>query len=100
MTVLISPDIKKESKQIDKDGNTVVPFTKKVIEAVEQPYVPTKEEIENMAKKGSVTQEQAKLDNPLADMIKNEVQKAILESVKSIDISAMVKEAVKDAFKQ
>lgn len=87
MAVIISPQLKRTKVQIDANGNEVVPFTKQVIRPMEVPYIP-----------------EAKLapqspDNPLAEMIKKQVQEAVKESIKGIDISKMVSEAIKDAFK-
>ena len=93
--VVISPDIKRTKDQIDKDGNVVRPFTKEIIKQAEVAYVPTPEELKTPA-----VQEQATTVNPLAAMIKEQVNKAVMESIKTIDISKLVAEAIKDAFKQ
>lgn len=43
--VFISPNPRKESVQIDIDGNEVIPFTKQVIKRNEEPKI-TAEEVE------------------------------------------------------
>lgn len=96
--VIIAPGIKRQRVQIDVDGNEVRPFTDQVVAPVEQEYTPTKEELESASKKKSVEVINSPI-NPLADMIKAQVNKAVQESIKGIDIGKMVEEAVRDAFK-
>lgn len=127
--VQISPNLKRQKTFIDADGNEVEPFTRNVIKKNEDniPYVPTREEMEAAAARTGgdkkLTDEElaaikaaesvpqspraslgiqpapAGTGNPLADMIKAQVQKALQETMKEIDIGKMVEDAVKDAFK-
>jgi hypothetical protein len=96
--VIIAPGLKRQRVQIDVDGNEVRPFTKQVVAPVEQEYAPTPDELKAAATKQSVEVINSPT-NPLADMIKAQVNKAVQESIKGIDIGKMVEEAVKEAFK-
>jgi len=55
--VILSPNIKKESVRIDSQGNVIDPKTKQIIKPNVPDYIPTKEEIEGLAKKQTVPQE-------------------------------------------
>lgn len=93
--VQLSPNIKKTSQRIDPNGNIIDPKTKQVLIPVEQDYVPPVQ----VEKKPEPVAETPKANNPLADAIKAQVQKAVQEQIKNIDIAGMVAEAMKEAFK-
>lgn len=110
--VIISPNLHKKSEMIDPRGNIINPRTKQIIKAVEQEYQPTPEEMAAMFSKepagvqtvpplGELEADHQipKRDNPLAAAIKAQVQKAVQEQIKKVDIAGMVEEAMKDAFK-
>lgn len=98
MPVVISPNIKKEKVQIDAGGNIVKPFTHEVISVAEpdpiQEVPQPKEE-----KPTQKSDKKAKTDNPLAEIIRKQVQDAVKNAMKDIDISKMVSESISEAFK-
>lgn len=102
--VQIAPNMKKTSQRIDPNGNIIDPKTKQVLIPVEQDYVPSVQvaqpkeaRIIDVYKEATKDSEQK--SNPLKEAIKAEVQKAVQEQIKSIDIVGMVAEAMKEAFK-
>lgn len=102
--VVISPNVKKTSDRLNKNGDIIDPKTKQVIEKKEEPYAPTSEELAKAgAKKVEPGQEPSPQTpsgpSPLKDLIQREVNKAIVEAIKEVDISQMVSEAIKQAFK-
>lgn len=102
MTVVISDNLKKESVQINMNGDEVIPFTKKVIKKNEASYVPTKEEIDRLtgkknpeSSKESTAQDKPKSDNSMAERINALVEAKIKEKVDKI-VEERVNEALKN----
>lgn len=96
MAVVISPNIKKERSFIDTNGNEVVPYTKQIIKKVEEEYTPPADQIQIEPPK---QEDHVSTPSPLAQAVKEQVQAAIAESIKGVDIKKMVDEAIKEAFK-
>ena len=117
MSVVIAGNIKRQKDRIDINGNTIDPDTKQVILPAETDYKVSPQDLQAAAAKKPPTEDelraaredikQGKVEtapvrasgNPLGDMIKNEINKAIADAIKEMDISKMVSEAIKDAFK-
>lgn len=103
--VVISPNIRRNKIQIDADGNEVRPFTKQVIQEKPQEYTPSPEELKTITESAKKPVEEKTIStgtddsNPLAGIIKAQVQQAVKDSLKNLDISKMVAESIKDAFK-
>lgn len=98
--VIISPNIKKESARINVQGDEINPKTKEVLVPKEKEYVPTPEDLKKPEVRVQVPQGKAgPPENPLAEMIKKQVNAAVQEAIKDIDISKMVSDAIKEAFK-
>lgn len=104
MNVVISPNLKKTSDKIDNHGN--IRHRDGSEEPIDPQYIPTPEEIQSSLKKvapASSPQEALKApekpESPLAGLIKAQVNQAVQEAIKNIDISKMVSEAVNEAFK-
>jgi hypothetical protein len=98
--VQISPNIQKEKAQIDVEGNEVKPFTKEVIKPVEQPYVPTTEEMETTNQVMATNAE--KVDQPETKKEPNNLSETIEALVKAkIDakINEIVEAKVAEALK-
>lgn len=100
MNVIISPNIKRQSDRINPNGEVIDPRTRQVIKHSVPEYVPTAEDIRVLEEKSaqSAVQSPVEKENPLADMIRTQVQNAVKEAIKDIDISKMVAEAIKGAF--
>lgn len=107
MTVIMG-NLKKKSEMIDPQGNIINPRTKQVIRSAnEGDYQPTPEEMKAMFSKepAPAVPELPKVEpkvaeeSPLAAVIKAQVNKAVQEQIKSIDIGKMVAEAIKESFK-
>jgi hypothetical protein len=105
--VIIAPNLRKEKTFIDENGNEVVPYTKQVLKRNEPEYKPSPEEVagkieaKKKAGRPSKKVEQpsgAKPKNPLAEMIKKQVQKAVADSMADLNIGEMVQEAIAEAF--
>lgn len=94
--VYIAPNLKKTSVRIDPNGNIINPKTKAIVEPVEPEYVPP---VQIEKKSEPVKASEGQSSNPLKEAIKAEVQKAVQEQIKNIDIAGMVAEAMKEAFK-
>lgn len=98
----IAQDLIKQKVYIDSQGNEVrgpVPggFSNEVVKKAEA-------EAQALDTKAQTTQsippvESSKEENPLAQAIKAQVQAAVKDSIKDIDINSMVQQAIKDAFK-
>lgn len=99
--VVISPNVKKTATRIDNDGNEIDPKTKRVIAKADVPFVPDAADLARAEAKPqaapSVVQPQG--ENPLGAIIKQQIQEAIAETMKEMDIKAMVSDAIKQAFK-
>lgn len=110
MTVILGK-LNKESDFIDANtGNIINPRTKEVISMPDDGYKPTPEEMKAMFSKTVVAEvapmpveESGKIypveESPLAAIIKAQVNKAVQEQIKSIDIGKMVADAIKESFK-
>lgn len=102
---------------IDINGNEIDPRTKQVIKLNDEGYKPTSEEVAALVSRPAPTPEEIKdqtmlertfgtqpgpsepRENPLAEAIKKQVQEQVQKVLSEIDISKMVADAVKDAFK-
>ena len=114
MTVIMG-NLKKDSVRIDPQGNVINPRTKEFIRPMEEPYKLDPEDFKRMEEKrnaeanGTVAETpQISTDtaapkqgeeSPLAAIIKAQVNKAVQEQIKSIDIGKMVADAIKESFK-
>ena len=111
MNVIISPNIKRESERINPNGEVIDPRTKQVIKHSAPDYVPTAEDFRRLEEKSARSENLSSPSvdkspepsqsesSPIAQAVKKQVQAAVAEAMKEIDISKMVAEAVKEAFK-
>jgi hypothetical protein len=83
MSVLISPNVKRESVRMDANGNVFDPKTNQKIRMVDPPYVPTPEEVANLTKKQTEPSVQPEVGKPL-DLA------AIQASIKSLEDQLLV----------
>lgn len=100
--VILSPNMKKTRVQMDANGNLYDPKTKELIRAnKDEPIGPPPDYIPHSKAERPVDAppEIKAKDNPIADMIKKQVQQAVLESIKEIDLKSIINQAIKDALK-
>lgn len=88
MTVVISPNIKKESARIDPSGNIIDARTKQVIQPVETEYVPPVEApvVAPVAPTATVTQPAKEL-SVLEQIAQAKKNLADLEELKKLEIA-------------
>lgn len=96
MTVTIDPNIKKTTVRLDASGNIIDPKTKKVVEPVEEEYVPPEQ---GKTKEQPNQEDHVSTPSPLVQVIKEQVQAAVKDSIKDINIKEMVDQAIREAFK-
>lgn len=102
MSVIIAPNMKRSRVLIDSSGNELDPKTKQIIKRNVPDYIPTKEEIEakiNIPAQPVPIPEVVKANNPLAEIIKKQVQEQVQKTLAEINVAQMVKDAIEEAFK-
>lgn len=90
----IADNLVKQRVYIDKDGNEVEGpkngrYSNEIVRKADEEVPAGSQEVPQ-------TQEST---NPLAEVIKKQVQEAVRDSIKDININQMVQQAIKDAFK-
>lgn len=91
--VIISPKMKRTKEMINTNGDVINPETKEIVQKNDPGYIPTKEEVEakiNIPAEPVKVPDQVKALNPLAVMIKKQIQEQVAQ---------MVKQAFEEAFK-
>lgn len=88
---------------MDAQGNLYDPKTKKLVynkseDEVNIQAVIKETEVEAMEKAELMIPE-TKTESPIAELIKKQVQEAVAESIKEIDLKSLINQAIKDALK-
>ncbi len=86
MTVLISPNIKKESVRINPNGDEIDPKTKQIIKKNETGYVPTADELAGKAHPNAITLLQkpaTEFSDPMSIQAEIEATEAYLATLKA-----------------
>lgn len=97
--IYISPRMKRIRTTIDLNGNEYDPITKELVSKAEPDYVPpvNVQPSQPQIEKNTEIKEEQK-NSPLAEMIKKQVNEAVLNALKDINIQALVQKAIEDAF--
>lgn len=102
--VIISPNIKKESVRISREGQEFDPKTRQPL-PTEQPYVPTAEEVKKAHSKPvePLSDIHPSPSSPIQDAVRDAVQKKVdaevAKAMEGVDIGAMVADAIQKALK-
>lgn len=93
-------------KRININGQEIDPETKKVIEPLETPYVPTPDEMAAAQKKSQETKEKLKedpsngLESIIAKKLGEKIGNAIGKALENMDLDKLIGDAVDKALKK
>lgn len=81
MTVLISPNIKKESVRIDPSGNIINPRTKQITQKVEPEYVASPVPPTDLTTTPAIAIPENKIGSKIDEMINKKIEELVAKKI-------------------